>query len=137
MSSDKGQTQAAVVGDLEVLKNKLREQRVLISKGFKRVESGMKEREDKRKELVLVEMRETLKTLHEVDSELVKEMKSEVYDQKEAVEKMDEKVTTLIKLVESSEEQDKEWLRAAIKGLTSQVEALQLEQFSRLVLAID
>jgi len=124
------QAQAAMVGDLEILKNKLKEQRVMMSKGFKRVESRKKEREEKRKELVLVELRAALKTLHEMDSELVKEMKSEVYDKKEAVENMDEKVKTLMKSVESSEEEEEELMRAAIKELTDQVAALQLEQFS-------
>ena len=128
------QAQAAMVGDLEILKNKLKEQRVMMSKGFKRVESRKKEREEKRKELVLVELRAALKTLHEMDSELVKEMKSEVYDKKEAVENMDEKVKTLMKSVESSEE---ELMRAAIKELTDQVAALQLEQFSGLVWSIN
>ena len=109
----------------------------MMSKGFKRVESRKNEREEKRKELVLVELRAALKTLHEMDSELVKEMKSEVYDKKEAVENMDEKVKTLMKSVESSEEEEEELMRAAIKELTDQVAALQLEQFSGLVWSIN
>ena len=128
-----GLAQAAMVGDLRELQKKLKEQGGLISRGFKRVESEKEARDQKRKRIVLEELKAALKTLHEMDSQLVKDMKSEVYDKKEAIESIDEKVTSLIKSVKSSEEEDEECMRAAVEDLTKQVADLQLEQFSRLV----
>ena len=128
-----GLAQAAMIADLRDLKNKLREQGLLISRGFKNMESEKKARDDRRKEIVLEVLKASLKTLHDIDSELVKEIKSEVYDKKEAIENLDEKLTRFIKSVKSSEAEDEEWMRAAVKELTNNVAALQLEQFSRLV----
>ena len=128
-----GLAQAAMIGDLRDLRNKLREQGLLISRGFKKMESEKKVRDDRRKEIVLEVLKASLKTLHDIDSELVKEIKSEVYDKKEAIENLDEKLTRFIKSVKSSEAEDEEWMRAAVKELTDNVAALQLEQFSRLV----
>ena len=128
-----GLAQAAMIGDLRDLRNKLKEQGLLISRGFKMIESEKKARDDRRKEIVLEVLKASLKTLHDIDSELVKEIKSEVYDKKEAIENLDEKLTRFIKSVKSSEAEDEEWMRAAVKELTDNVAALQLEQFSRLV----
>ena len=128
-----GLAQAGMVGDLRELQKKLKEQGGLISKGFKRGESEKKERDQKRKEIVLEELKAALKTLHTIDSDLVKDMKSEVYDKKESIESIDEKVTSLIKSVKNSEVEDEKWMRAAVEELTKQVTELQLEQFSRLV----
>ena len=128
-----GLAQAAIIGDLRDLKIKLKEQGLLISRGFKKMESEKKARDDRRKEIVLEVLKASLKTLHDIDSELVKEIKSEVYDKKEAIENLDEKLTRFIKSVKSSEAEDEEWMRAAVKELTDNVAALQLEQFSRLV----
>ena len=128
-----GLAQAAMIGDLRDLKIKLKEQGLLISRGFKKMESEKKVRDDRRKEIVLEVLKASLKTLHDIDSELVKEIKSEVYDKKEAIENLDEKLTRFIKSVKSSEAEDEEWMRAAVKELTDNVAALQLEQFSRLV----
>ena len=128
-----GLAQAAMIGDLRDLRNKLREQGLLISRGFKKMESEKKVRDDRRKEIVLEVLKASLKTLHDIDSDLVKEIKSEVYDKKEAIENLDEKLTRFIKSVKSSEAEDEEWMRAAVKELTDNVVALQLEQFSRLV----
>ena len=131
------QAQAAMVGDLRELKKKLKEQGSLLSRGFKRVEAEKKERDERRKEIVLEGLRATLKTLHDMDSELVKEMKSEVYDKKEAIENIEEKVTSFIKSAKSSDEEDEETMRAAIKELTEQVADLNLEQFTRLVCPVN
>ena len=128
-----GLAQAAMVGDLRELKKKLKEQSGLLSRGFKRVESEKKERDERRKEIVLDGLRAALKKLHGMDSDLVKEMKSEVYDKKEAAENLEEKIASLIKSVKSSEEEDEDTMRAGVKELADQVDDLNLEQFSRLV----
>ena len=125
--------QVAMIGDLRDLRTKLKEQSGLMSREFKRVESEKKERDDERKRIVLEGLKAALKTLHDMDSDLVKEMKSEVYDKKEAIENLERKVAGLIKSVKSSEEEDEEVMRKAIKELTDDVAGLQLEQFSRLV----
>ena len=132
-----GLAQAAMVGDLRELKKKLKEQSGLLSRGFKRVESEKKERDERRKEIVLDGLRAALKNLHGVDSDLVKEMKSEVYDKKEAAENLEEKIASLIKSVKSSEEEDEDTMRAGVKELADQVDDLNLEQFSRLVQLIN
>ena len=132
-----GLAQAAMVGDLRELKKKLKEQSGLLSRGFKRVESEKKERDERRKEIVLDGLRAALKTLHVGDSDLVKEMKSEVYDKKEAAENLEEKIASLIKSVKSSEEEDEDTMRAGVKELADQVDDLNLEQFSRLVQLIN
>ena len=128
-----GLAQGAIIGDLRELQKKLKEQGGLISRGFKKMESEKKARDERRKEIVLEGLKASLKTLHDMDSDLVKEIKSEVYDKKEAIENLDEKVTSFIKSVKSSEAEDEEWMRAAVKELTDNVAALHLEQFSRLV----
>ena len=128
-----GLAQAAMVGDLRELKKKLKEQGSLLSRGFKKVESEKKERDERRKEIVLEVLRAALKGAHEMDSNLVKEIKSEVYDKKEAAENLEEKIVSLIKSVKSSEEEDEEMMKAGVKELTDQVDDLNLEQFSRLV----
>jgi len=125
-----GLAQAAMVGDLRELKKKLKEQGSLLSRGFKKVESEKKERDERRKEIVLEVLRAALKGAHEVDSNLVKEIKSEVYDKKEAAENLEEKIVSLIKSVKSSEEEDEEMMKAGVKELTDQVDDLNLEQFS-------
>ena len=132
-----GLAQAAMVGDLRELKKRLKEQSGLLSRGFKRVESEKKERDERRKEIVLDGLRAALKTLHSFDSDLVKEMKSEVYDKKEAAENLEEKIASLIKSVKSSEEEDEDTMRAGVKELADQVDDLNLEQFSRLVQLIN
>ena len=132
-----GLAQAAMVGDLRELKKRLKEQSGLLSRGFKRVESEKKERDERRKEIVLDGLRAALKTLHGCDSDLVKEMKSEVYDKKEAAENLEEKIASLIKSVKSSEEEDEDTMRAGVKELADQVDDLNLEQFSRLVQLIN
>jgi len=121
---------AAMVRDLKDLRTKLKEQGSLLSRGFKRMESEKKERDDERKRIVLEGLKAALKTLHDTDSDLVKEMKSEVYDKKEAIENLEQEVASLIKLVRSSEEENEEVMRGDVKKLTEQVAGLQLEQFS-------
>ena len=123
--------QEAMIRDLKILRTYLKEQGVSLSRRFKRLESEKKERDDERKRIVLERLKAALKTLHDMDSELVKEMKSEVYDKKEAIENLEEKVASLIKSSNSSED-DEEAMRE-FKELTDKVAGLQLEQFSRLV----
>ena len=123
--------QEAMIRDLKILRTNLKEQGVLLSRRFKRLELEKKERDDERKRIVLERLKAALKTLRDMDSELVKEMKSEVYDKKEAIENLEEKVASLIKSSNSSED-DEEAMRE-FKELTDEVAGLQLEQFSRLV----
>ena len=129
------QAKAEMIGDLKDLRTKLKEQSCLLSRGFKRVESEKEERDNERKKIVLEGLKAALKRLHEVDSELVKEIKSEVFDKKQAIENLEEKVASLIKAMKSSAEEEEEEMRATIKELTDEVASLQLEQFSRLVSA--
>lgn len=124
--------QAAMIQDLKILRTNLKEQGVLLSRRFKRLELEKKERDDERKRIALERLKAALKTLHDMDSELVKEMKSEVYDKKEAIENLEEEVASLIKSAKSSED-DEEEMRERVEKLSSDVADLQLEQFSRLV----
>ena len=124
--------QAAMIQDLKNLRTNLKEQGVLLSRRFKRLELEKKERDDERKRIALERLKAALKTLHDMDSELVKEMKSEVYDKKEAIENLEEEVASLIKSAKSSED-DEEEMRERVEKLSSDVADLQLEQFSRLV----
>lgn len=119
-----------MVGDLEELKKTLKNQVDVLSRICQKTESEKKARDDRRRKIMLEELKGTLKTLHVMDSELVMDMKSEVYDKKEAIENIDEKVTSLIKSAKSSDEEDENEMRAAIKELTEQVADLNLEQFS-------
>ena len=48
-----GLAQAAMVGDLRELKKKLKEQGSVLSRGFKRVESEKKERDERRKDAAI------------------------------------------------------------------------------------
>ena len=131
------QAQASMVGDLEELKKTLKNQVDVLSRICQKTESEKKARDDRRRKIMLEELRGALKTLHVMDSELVMDMKSEVYDKKEAIENIDEKVTSLIKSAKSSDEEDENEMRAAIKELTEQVADLNLEQFSRLVCPVN
>ena len=124
--------QEAMIRDLKILRTNLKEQGVLLSRRFKRLELEKKERDDERKRIVLERLKAALKTLHDMDSDLVKEMKSEVYDKKEAIENLEEEVASLIKSAKSSED-DEEEMRERVEKLSSDVADLQLEQFSRLV----
>ena len=124
--------QSDMIRDLRDLRKKLKEHGDLLSRGFKQLESEKKERDDERKRIVLQGLKAALKTLHDMDSELVKEMKSEVYDKKEAIENLEEEVASLIKSAKSSED-DEEEMRERVEKLSSDVADLQLEQFSRLV----
>ena len=124
--------QAAMIQDLKILRTNLKEQGVLLSRRFKRLELEKKERDDERKRIALERLKAALKTLHDMDSDLVKEMKSEVYDKKEAIENLEEEVASLIKSAKSSED-DEEEMRERVEKLSSDVADLQLEQFSRLV----
>ena len=133
--------QSDMIRDLRELRKKLKEHGDLLSRGFKQLESEKKERDDERKRIVLQGLKAALKTLHDMDSDFVKEMKSEVYDKKEIIGNLEEEVANLIKSVNSSEEEDEGTMRKALtnlmKDVAEKVADLQLEQFARLVWSLN
>jgi len=126
--------QSDMIRDLRESRKKLKEHGDRLSRGFKQLESEKKERDDERKRIVLQGLKGALKTLHDMDSDFVKEMKSEVYDKKEIIGNLEEGVENLIKSVNSSEEEDEGTMRKALtnlmKDVAEKVADLQLEQFA-------
>ena len=85
-----------MVGELRNLKNKLEMYDDVISDGFKKAEAKKEERDEKRKLLVLAEVKSILKTLHSMDTEMLKEIKYEVCDRREEIRQLKVEVLNLL-----------------------------------------
>ena len=100
-----------MVGELRNLKNKLEMYDDVISDGFKKAEAKKEERDERRKLLVLAEVKSILKTLHSMDTEMLKEIKYEVCDRREEIRQLKVEV---LNLLESAKSPGKGWEKVKI-----------------------
>ena len=133
-----GLSQLAMLGQLAEISKKLKDQSVAISRGLKSVETEGKVRDEERKKIVIEGVRNALKRLHDKDSDLIKEMKSEVFDKKEDIASVEEEVSRLIKSVKSVKtSSEEEAMTRALDMLTAKVEDLAIEKLSRLIYSMN
>ena len=120
-----------LVNRLRALEANLKQQEDVLKTGVDHLEDGKKTRDIKRKEIMLNEVKKVLSNLHETDKNLVKELKSEVFDQLRAMNKVEKEVNKLIDTVKVTDNQDVSIMVEAVLEVQSKVEGLQLEHFSR------
>ena len=117
-----------MVGKLRDLKNKLEMYDDVISDGFKKAEAKKEERDVRRKSLVLAELKAWLKSLHTVDSELLKDIKHEVFDRREAIRLLRKEVVNLSKSMKSPGAEDYlAQMKRGFEEVTSKMDALNAE----------
>ena len=120
-----------LVNRLRALEANLKQQEDVLKTGVDHLEDGKKTRDIKRKEIMLNEVKKVLSNLHETDKNLVKELKSEVFDQLRAMNKVEKEVNKLIETVKVTDNQDVTIMMEAVMEVQSKVEGLQLDHFSR------
>ena len=126
--------QVALVGTLKAMKKGLDRQKMVISDCFERAQEQKEERDQRRKKLMINEVKAVLKRLHEEDTELLKELKNEAWDKCKAIEKIERELVNLAERVESCEEDDEEVMKRAVKVAEEEIIDLDIEQFQRLPL---
>ena len=120
--------EAAMVGNLRDLRNKLDWWDDFICDGFKKAEAKKEERDVRRKTLVLAELKAWLKSLHTVDSELLKDIKHEVFDRREAIRLLRKEVVNLSKSMKSPGAEDYlAQMKRGFEEVTSKMDALNAE----------
>ena len=127
---------ATLLNQLRSLQEKLREQEMRIETGVDAFENGKAGRDSKRKEILLHEVKQILSNLHETDKKQVKDLKSDVFDQLRAVAKVEKETARLVEVVKTASSQDLDTMEEAVNEVNQRVEELQLEAFSRYLLAI-
>lgn len=127
---------ATLLNQLRSLQEKLREHDLRIETGVDAFENGKAGRDSKRKEILLHEVKQILSNLHETDKKQVKELKSDVFDQLRAVAKVEKETARLVEVVKTASSQDLDTMEEAVNEVNQRVEELQLEAFSRYLLAI-
>ena len=120
-----------LVNRLRALQANLKRQEDVLKTGVDQLEDGKKSRDVKRKEIMLNEVKKVLSSLHETDKNLIKELKSEVFDQLRAMNKVEKEVNKLIETVKVTDNQDVTIMMEAVMEVQSKVEGLQLDHFSR------
>ena len=128
---------ATLLNQLRSLQEKLREQEMRIETGVDAFENGKAGRDSKRKEILLHEVKQILSNLHETDKKQMKELKSDVFDQLRAVAKVEKETARLVEVVKTASSQDLDTMEEAVNEVNQRVEELQLEAFSRYLLAIN
>ena len=126
--------QVALVGTLKAMKKGLDRQKMVISDCFERAQEQKEERDQRRKKLMINEVKAVLKRLHEEDTELLKELKNEAWDKCKSIEKIERELVNLAERVESCEEEDEEVMKRAVKVAEEEIIDLDIEQFQRLPL---
>ena len=127
---------ATLLNQLRSLQEKLREHEMRIETGVDAFENGKAGRDSKRKEILLHEVKQILSNLHETDKKQMKELKSDVFDQLRAVAKVEKETARLVEVVKTASSQDLDTMEEAVNEVNQRVEELQLEAFSRYLLAI-
>jgi hypothetical protein len=120
-----------VVNKLRALNNNLKYQEEQIQEGIDRMENEKKNRDIKRKEILLHEVKTVLASLHETDKKIVKDLKSDVFDQLRAMSKVQREVEKLLQEVKVTNNQDMDTMEEVVAEVTRQVDGLDLENFSR------
>ena len=126
--------QVAMVGTLKAMKKGLDRQKRAISDCFERAQEQKEERDQRRKKLVIDEVKAVLKRLHEEDTELLKELKNEAWDKCKSIEKIERELVNLAERVENCEAEDEEVMKRAVKVAEEEIIVLDIEQFQRLPL---
>ena len=126
--------QVALVGTLKAMKKGLDRQKMVISDCFERAQEQKEERDQRRKKLMINEVKAVLKRLHEEDTELLKELKNEAWDKCKSIEKIERELVNLAERVASCEEDDEEVMKRAVKVAEEEIIDLDIEQFQRLPL---
>ena len=126
--------QVALVGTLKAMKKGLDRQKMVISDCFERAQEQKEERDQRRKKLMINEVKAVLKRLHEEDTELLKELKNEAWDKCKEIEKIERELVNLAERVENCEEEDEEVMKRAVKVAEEEIIDLDIEQFQRLPL---
>ena len=124
--------QVALVGTLKAMKKGLDRQKMVISDCFERAQEQKEERDQRRKKLMINEVKAVLKRLHEEDTELLKELKNEAWDKCKEIEKIERELVNLAERVENCEEEDEEVMKRAVKVAEEEIIDLDIEQFQRL-----
>jgi hypothetical protein len=120
-----------VVNKLRALHNNLKQQEKQIQEGMDRLENERKQRDIRRKEILLHEVKTVLASLHETDRKLVKDLKSDVFDQLRAMSKVEREVLKLLEAVKVTNNQDMDTMAEVVGEVTRQVDGLDLDNFSR------
>jgi uncharacterized protein YpuA (DUF1002 family) len=128
---------ATLLNQLRSLQEKLREHEIRIETGVDAFENGKAGRDSKRKEILLHEVKQILSNLHETDKKQVKDLKSDVFDQLRAVAKVEKETARLVEVVKTASSHDLDTMEEAVNEVNQRVEELQLEAFSRYLLAIN
>ena len=69
-----------------------------MKEALKKLEQGRRERDEARKKLLLAEIKAVIATLHETDKNLIKDMKSEVFDKLRDISKVEKDAKDIILL---------------------------------------
>lgn len=124
-------TKATLVTQLETIQKNLNEQQWSIESGVDDIENQKGNRDIKRKEILLDEVKQVLSSLRETDNRQVKELKSEAFDHLRAVRKAEREVARLLECVAAAIPKDLATMEEAVVEVTQMVGDLQIEAFNR------
>ena len=97
----------------------------------RQLEQGRRERDEARKKLLLAEIKAVIATMHETDKNLIKDMKSEVFDKLRDISKVEKDAKDIIDALKTTNEKDMDIVEDSVKELMKKVERLQVMQFNR------
>ena len=120
---------SSVMLELERLEMKLIDSRKELEEEVDHLEGDMKTRDQKRKQLLLMEMKHILIKLNEEDKKIIQDLKGLAFDNLRGLNKVSKKVSELKKLVVKKEEVEVN-LRLELDELLSEAVNLQVEEFT-------
>ena len=115
-----GTVKLDLVNKLYVVLNKLKMQHEAVEKAMDKLEEEKLTRDNKRKEVLLQEIKLVLASLHETDKKLVRNLKSEIFDHNRLVIKLEKEVSKLIDLVNCSNSKDMDTMNEAVMDVIHQ-----------------
>ena len=120
-----------LVNQLRILHKKLGAKQTCIEARINKLEDGKTIRDNRRKEILLKEVKIILAKLHETDKRLVRDLKSEVFDHMRSMSKIEREISSLIDLVKVSDSKDMDTMTEAVTEVTKAVDKLGLDDISR------
>ena len=119
-----------LVNQLRALQAKMKAHQELVEVGVDKLEEGKTIRDNKRKEILLKEIKIILGVLHDTDKRLIRNLKSEVFDHIRSISKVEKEVSRVIELVKCSDTKDMNTMNSAVRDVTEQVMSLGMEDMA-------